>query len=263
MPHATLSLSLSRLEQPVGEQYMQALREVGGASAPDLDEAALSTAFLKEYNRASLERPCFGHGLCDSNEWWQDVVHSTFASAGLPPSSAELLPDAFTLLWHRFSTRDGFRLRPHVLECLSKLHAWREAQPDGRTRIAVISNWDDRLPMLLRELGVVEYFDAVITSREVGFEKPDARIFALARARMAVAPDARCVHIGDSWSRDVRGAHAAAYEAVYVRPRAQVPHSVLAEMSRGDAAPHLYLEDLASLPDRLLPVVPCSGLGAL
>ena len=238
--------------KPVGEQYMQALCEVRGGAAVTLDESALDRAFLTAYNRATSERPCFGYGQCEAYEWWRDVVYESFSTAGLPAdASAALLPDTFDILWHRFCTRDGFQLRAHAGECLERLHAWRESQPEGeRTRIAVISNWDDRLPALLDDLGVLSDMDAVITSREIGAEKPDSRIFEAARERLGVPRSARCIHIGDSWSRDVLGAHDSGFEPVFVCPPSHISDSVRAQMERADV-PHTYLESLSTLPGHL------------
>ncbi len=58
----------------------------------------------------------------------------------------------------------------------------------------------------------------MLTSRDVGAEKPDRVIFDRARtlAGLDNAAGARVVHVGDSWAADVQGSHAAGYEPVYV-----------------------------------------------
>ena len=61
----------------------------------------------------------------------------------------------------------------------------------------------------------------------------------------------RCIHVGDSWAKDVCGAHAALFEAVYVCPPQRVPEAVRAEMTAGRATPHLYMEDLRHFHARL------------
>lgn len=74
-------------------------------------------------------------------------------------------------------------------------------------RLAVVSNWDAELPLVLERLGLGGRFAAVVTSAEAGAPKPDPRIFRLALERLGVAPEA-AVHVGDDRA-DEEGAHAA------------------------------------------------------
>ena len=73
-------------------------------------------------------------------------------------------------------------------------------------------------PLLLEDLGLAQYFDFVITSLAVGEAKPNAAIFDAARTAAGNEPS-RCVHIGDSFKRDVKGAMASGWEAVLVCSR--------------------------------------------
>ena len=62
------------------------------------------------------------------------------------------------------------------------------------------------------------YFSAIVISCEVGFAKPDPRIFEIALDRIgASAPEA--VMVGDSLARDVAGARAAGIRAVWIDRR--------------------------------------------
>ena len=73
--------------------------------------------------------------------------------------------------------------------------------------LAVVSNWDCSLPGQLRELGLLEQFDAVVTSDAAGVPKPEPRAFELALAQLGVTPD-RALHVGDE-PADEDGASAA------------------------------------------------------
>lgn len=223
-------------------------------AAEVLDEDALSAAFRSAFAEADRERPCFGAGACSSEDWWHPVVERTFAAAAAESAGCSedalrpLLPGAFRTLYHEtFVSRAGWRLRPHAADTLSALSAWREARPASETdlKVGVVSNWDDRLPLLLERLGVRRHVDFVLTSREAGVEKPSAELFARARGLAGVAADARCLHVGDSFSRDVVGAAGAGWEALFVcsaEQRAAVGGEALA------AVEHAHLESLARLP---------------
>jgi putative hydrolase of the HAD superfamily len=86
--------------------------------------------------------------------------------------------------------------------------------------LACVANWDVSLFSHLRALGVADRFAVVLTSAEVGAEKPNPRLFTLALERLGVPPE-RALHIGDD-EVDREGAAAAglAFEPV---PLATLP----------------------------------------
>jgi len=61
---------------------------------------------------------------------------------------------------------------------------------------------------LMRKEGVLDYFDATIFSDEVGYGKPDSRIFLTAAKRLGLEPS-NILHVGDNIENDVRGAQSA------------------------------------------------------
>jgi putative hydrolase of the HAD superfamily len=136
-------------------------------------------------------------------------------------------------LFHRFGSPEAWEVYPEVRGVLAGLK-------DQGLRLAVISNWDERLPLLLEQLALTPFFDAVVTSSEVGVEKPDRRIFAEALRRLGVEPEA-ALHVGDSPLEDVEGAIAAGMEAVHLdrgRRRGGIPDlSGLAARARQSTTP--------------------------
>jgi putative hydrolase of the HAD superfamily len=82
--------------------------------------------------------------------------------------------------------------------------------------LVVVSNWDVSLPAVLREVGLEEMVDVVVTSAQVASPKPDRAIFDAALALMGVLPD-RAVHVGDSIEHDVHGALSAGIRPVLLR----------------------------------------------
>jgi len=104
---------------------------------------------------------------------------------------------------------------------------WNTADPhaDAALRLvreaglgaAVISNSNGTVRSILRTVGLAEHLDFVLDSFEVGVEKPDLRIFALAIERAGVAPD-EAVYVGDLYTVDVRGARATGMDAILLDP---------------------------------------------
>jgi putative hydrolase of the HAD superfamily len=88
---------------------------------------------------------------------------------------------------------------------------------DAGLFLGVISNSNGTVRALLGALGLARHLDVVVDSFEVGVEKPDPRIFALALARAGVEP-AEAVYVGDLYSVDVRGARAAGVPGILLDP---------------------------------------------
>jgi HAD superfamily hydrolase (TIGR01549 family) len=73
--------------------------------------------------------------------------------------------------------------------------------------LAVVGNWDCRLPEHLERLELAGHFTAIVTSAGTGAAKPDPRPFLAALEQLGVAPE-RALHVGDS-ATDEEGARAA------------------------------------------------------
>jgi HAD superfamily hydrolase (TIGR01549 family) len=84
-------------------------------------------------------------------------------------------------------------------------------------RLAVISNADGRVRELFRTAGLLDRFELVVDSHEIGIEKPDPRIFEYACSEMGTTPG-RSLYIGDIYEIDVVGARAAGMPVVLVDP---------------------------------------------
>lgn len=110
---------------------------------------------------------------------------------------------------------------------------------------AQISNFDERLHPLLKNLGVHDCFDFVLTSRECGSEKPDPDMFqeALKRVRASGYADTG-LHVGDNFSKDVLGAHAAGWGSVLITER-----DSLTEEERG--VEHIRVRGLVDVPEAI------------
>jgi len=112
---------------------------------------------------------------------------------------------------------------------LPSLHAeWRAAQrpiPETITlvralrppyRVGVLSNADLTLrARLSNDIGIVDLFDDIVCSAEVGCAKPDAEIYAVACRRFGASPKA-CVFVDDR-EDNVKAAEAAGMRGIVYR----------------------------------------------
>ncbi len=134
--------------------------------------------------------------------------------------------------YDRFAQAEAWRIYDDVLPVLDKLAA-------RGVRLAVISNWDERLRCLLGRLRLDSRFEAIVVSSEVGHAKPDRVIFDGAAEKVGL-PASQILHIGDSAEMDLYGARAAGFKALQIR--------------RGTATPGPdHLRSMLELPERLWP----------
>lgn len=138
-----------------------------------------------------------------SDTAWFALVRQTFGE-----DAARLPDDFFPALYERFAKPDTWSIYDDVRPALEELAA-------RGLRLAVISNWDERLHVLLERLKLRPRFEWVIVSKEVGFTKPSAQIFEIAARRLGL-PAGTVLHIGDSVTEDVEGARAAGLAALHL-----------------------------------------------
>ena len=73
-------------------------------------------------------------------------------------------------------------------------------------KLGMISNAVPSHRDRISSLGLERYFDTIVLSGEVGYEKPDPEIFKIALRNLHVKPE-ESIHVGDSYHADVEGAH--------------------------------------------------------
>jgi len=127
-----------------------------------------------------------------------------FAAAGVAIDAATL---ESTAMAYRLAYLEGRRPVDGARALLAAIKA--------HAQIGIVSN-NIRAEQLakLTLCGFEPYVDALVVSGETGISKPDPRIFHIALDRLGVRPD-DAVMVGDSWTADVDGAHAAGIRAIW------------------------------------------------
>ncbi len=121
--------------------------------------------------------------------YWQAVVST---SIGADDQAC------FEQLYAHYQRAAAWRVADDARACLQLLRR-------RGVRLALISNWDDRLRSTLDELGLVSAFDALLISGEEGVEKPDSEIFLRAAHRLRIRPEFSLM-VGDDPEFDTVGA---------------------------------------------------------
>jgi putative hydrolase of the HAD superfamily len=187
--------TLFYLPRGVGYHYALVARELGlNWNSNDLDRA-----FNNAWNAMPPRQAVDGPRENDDKGWWRELVGLVVNDVA--PSLNELDRDNFfEVAYEHFAEAGVWELYPEVLEVLENL--------GQRFQLAVISNFDGRLRMILEQLGIAKFFNHIFLSSELGADKPDPEIFRRALAFMRLAPG-EVLHVGDDPERDWNAAASA------------------------------------------------------
>lgn len=140
----------------------------------------------------------------DTDAFWRQVNAEILAELGVP-------------------NRDG-ALAEHLMTGFKRAEWWAaydDATPTldalrvAGFRLGTIANARHLVMGRLRHTGLIDRFEAITYSEEVGHRKPDARLFHAALGRLEVSA-ANAVHVGDRVREDVQGAQNAGLRAILI-----------------------------------------------
>jgi putative hydrolase of the HAD superfamily len=195
--------TLFHMERPVGEVYSEFASRFGKHTDPRKLEEKFRALFIKR----SSTSPDAGHLTpADERIWWKALVHELFDAGKGGFTDFDRF---FDELHAHFANPSLWKMYPETIDSLERLRA-------GGVRMAIVSNWDTRLPLLVSRMGVDRFMDAVVVSAIEKASKPAPRIFQVALERLNL-PAADVVHVGDSLRDDIRGAMAMGMGAIWLR----------------------------------------------
>ncbi|XP_059055249.1 rhythmically expressed gene 2 protein-like [Achroia grisella] len=185
-------------------KYYAAVARNYGFKGTDED---VKSRLVTNYDAVWAQYPNFGKSTICWNEWWRQVVKRTFD--GHLPVASDVNNIASQLIEDYKTTKCWYPAEGGE-ELLNSLQ--KRGIPIG-----VLSNFDPQLYDVLRNVGIINRFNFVITSYEFGYSKPDERIFrhALERCHQSVRPS-EALHIGDDVKNDYEGARSAGWHAVLI-----------------------------------------------
>lgn len=226
---------------PVPQQYAAVAHEFG-LSRTIITPQAIQQAFQDAYRLHSRRWPNYGRTDVLSGkyggprQWWEEVIRECFVRVlasqgshptgqGLPSHHFELPSGMVDTLLDRFASDKGYALFDDVIPFFQLMRELRGSSSRNfdRVLLGVISNSDDRVPAVLKALGVrvgdmradqdlssMELpgfeqrnvtnesrpfnqsdmdLDLVITSYEAGEGKPNRLIFDVARRQARLLPN--------------------------------------------------------------------------
>jgi len=195
--------TLIGLRQSVGTTYAA----VAQAHGLQVEAAAIDRVFPEVFSQAPpLAFPGLSGQALGAAEvsWWGERINTTLQRAGGSPASEALQQELFA----HFANPSLWKVYDDVPD---QLERWKARG----LKLAVVSNFDQRLHGLLDGLGLSQWLDAVVISSDAGAAKPDP--LPLRLALEALGLEAQQVwHVGDSRA-DEQAALAAGIRCVLVR----------------------------------------------
>ena len=139
-------------------------------------------------------------------KWWELMnthFYNSFVSLGISESEARLASER---------VRGIIMLPENYFLFDDTLAVLEAAKEKGHTNIILSNNYPE-LEVITDALGITKYFDRLVVSGLVGYEKPRKEIFDIAKS---FYPDEKFVMIGDNPTADVIGGKAAGMTTVLV-----------------------------------------------
>jgi putative hydrolase of the HAD superfamily len=186
--------TLLDVAEPVGNTYAMYAQQYGKQVDPERLQENFLTAFQQMPPLAFGENFAEEVLLKAEYDWWFQLVSMVFSKFG----EFRKFPEFFAKVFLHYKQPTSWKLYDDVIPALEKLQ-------ERSIKIGIISNFDSRLFSLLDGFELRKYFASIHISSEVGFAKPDQKIFQIALQLNNISPK-QAVHIGDSFIEDYEAA---------------------------------------------------------
>lgn len=155
-----------------------------------------------------------------AGEWWDEKAKK--GEVWTEDTWAELLKRVAS----RLELPNPDKIVAELLEIRPKraaVQAYDDAAPTLKKlkqqgiKLIAVSNVssEENLRIYLKIAGLLDYFEILVASGSVGYEKPNPEIFKLA-AKVAKTPIQNMIHVGDKYEEDCRGPESAGMKAILI-----------------------------------------------
>ncbi|XP_026474694.1 rhythmically expressed gene 2 protein-like [Ctenocephalides felis] len=213
--------TLLKFRRSQGEQY----GEIGAMFGVLRDNNQLYENFKSNWWRMNQQHPNFGLNEPDMGwrNWWRALIRETFLdSLSLDPHAPGMTVNEKKLE----------HIADHLIDAYQTSACWQQCYgsgeilqylSDNKITMGVVSNFDPRLPELLKNMKIKDHFSFVMCSYEAKAQKPDEEIFNKALEEgQKIIPNlqpSEVLHIGDTGLLDYKGARDAGWNAILIHER--------------------------------------------
>ncbi|MCD1259820.1 HAD-IA family hydrolase [Paenibacillus athensensis] len=185
------------------------LAERGLEFDPDLIGELLGKAFRQLYDEKPHDPAQSGCSPESDRAFWVAFYRYVLEHLGVHEAWAEAqLLACCSELYDLYTAPEQYRLFDDVKTSLTRVR-------ELGVRLGIVSNFAPTLRAILADQGVLDWFEPVIVSTEVGLEKPDPAIFRLALERAGLEPE-DVLYVGDHVTNDVWSPNQVGIDAVRI-----------------------------------------------
>jgi putative hydrolase of the HAD superfamily len=202
----------------VGRIYSKITSSLGVKVPARILSREFTKAFYAYMGSSAPERFITSNEL--DRKLWRRITHVVYKN--IPQLWKIDFLEWFERLYQEFGRPSTWRLYDDVMRTLRGLK-------EKCILTGIISNWDTRLREILKGLGLEEMMDFIVISAELGYRKPDRRIF-LRGLELSGASPQEALHVGDVYQEDVLGAISAGIKPLLLDRRGmlkKVPQGVI------------------------------------
>uniref|UniRef100_T1IUQ4 Uncharacterized protein n=1 Tax=Strigamia maritima TaxID=126957 RepID=T1IUQ4_STRMM len=198
--------TLLKFTIPPVQQYASAAKQY----KISFKEDKLPAAFKSQWKKLNQQHPNFGASTgLKSSKWWMEFVKGTFREADCKAKEIQLYRLGDYLI-NLFKSKSCWEVVSGSDEVLKRLK-------QQNIKLGIISNFDERLDGILKEVELHHYFDFVICSYMAKCAKPDSKIFDLALKQVDLGIIAsEAIHVGNDLQLDYLAARNAGWNSLLV-----------------------------------------------
>lgn len=150
----------------------------------------------------------------DQEGFWNNYMNLRMEKMGVTPEEAEVFRPMLSKFFEEEYEPEDW-VPPELHEVLPALR-------ERGYILAVLSNRRSVFEDLMKEIGLYDYFDAIMAAGEVGKWKPNPEVFDKLLTRFSLAPR-QTIYVGDNYYADVVGARNAGISPLLYDPREIFP----------------------------------------
>lgn len=189
--------TLARYDPPREESESLVLHELGFDVPLDKVRAGVFAAdrgWFVENTRSPIRK----RSVTEQANMYIQYQQTVLATAGIDTTREPQILGKLVKRMQEISSQMHFVLFDDVLPAMQLIKEYKLV-------IGILTNLDRDMTPLCRELGLDSYIDLIVTSGEIGADKPNAPIF-LAAMKRALVQSSEAIHVGDQYQVDVIGA---------------------------------------------------------
>ncbi|CAD5223825.1 unnamed protein product [Bursaphelenchus okinawaensis] len=170
----------------------------------------ITRRFPAAFKRLELEKPAYDFAGNGSLGWWRQLLDEVCVEQ----KDHAKFGDFYIELY-----------RHYYVDCTAwtlldgKIYGYFDQLHELNIGVGVISNFDERLRIILQSFNLMDKIDYLILSGEVGVQKPNKKIFKMLHDMSGIADNSEIVHIGDNMEKDYIAAKNCGFRSILYDPK--------------------------------------------